>query len=71
MKNAIKFVRVYNRYGTQYADIVYRSNRVRTEQFENIPKTAADFIANGTAREQYDRTLKRAEIIYTGGVKNV
>ena len=71
MKNAIKFVRVYNRYGTQYADIVYRSNRVRTEQFENIPKTATDFIANGTAREQYDRTLKRTEIIYTGGVKNV
>lgn len=60
----IKFVRVYEQYGSKTVDIMYHSGKLYTMDYDNMPKTALKFIENHTGMEQYDSIFKRTETIY-------
>lgn len=65
-KNVIKFVRHYQAYREDWFDVVYESGRCYTYRLPDLPKTVDDFIQSAeSCEEQYDRTFKRKEYIYT------
>lgn len=64
-KTKIKFVRIYYWYSCEYADIVYKSNRIHTVPIKEMPKTAVRFVRESTRQEnQYDTIFKRNEVLY-------
>ena len=64
-KTKIKFVRIYYWYSCEYADIVYKSNRVHTVPIKEMPSTAVRFCQQSTRTEtQYDSIFKRDEVLY-------
>lgn len=61
----IAFIRTYDFYGTEWMDILYdSSNRMYTMPVEDMPKTAAKWMADKTPKLQYDKIHKREEVIY-------
>ena len=59
----MKFIREYKLYATTMYDIIYKSGRLRVCTAEELPKTAAKFIAKATPKRQYDK-FHGEEIIY-------
>ncbi len=62
--NKIKFIRRYNFYGIEVADIIYKSGRVRTCTAAELPFTAQAFIFKANKTEQQDK-YHGAESIYS------
>lgn len=62
--NRIDFVRLYtgHDYGV-WADIVYKSRRVRTVKIHDIPQTVSVFMVNADCRMQ-DDSIHGVELIY-------
>lgn len=61
---SIKFIRVYDFYGTSITDILYESNRLRTVPTQEMPNTAREWLKGRTGIKQYDKVLKRESVIY-------
>ena len=65
MNNKIKFVRVYEGYGSTFCDIIYNCGRAVTKTLEDAPNTVKTFIENAPiVTEQFDYVFKRKETIY-------
>ena len=65
--NKIKFVRIYRpSYATvDYFDVYYHSGRIRTNTFDEMPKTVQEFCAKAkNVKCQYDPVFKWNEVIY-------
>ena len=60
----IKFVRAYMSYGETMAIIVYHSGYCRMCTLDDMPRTAADWIATHDKTTHYDPVFKRDETIY-------
>lgn len=60
----IRFIRMYDFYGTAYADILYETNRLYTYPAEEMPKTAYKWLKDKHGTKQYNKVFERDEIIY-------
>ena len=60
----IKFIRTFNFYADQFIDIVYKSGRVKTTTWEELPKTALKFMRMAIPKKQIDWLYNTPEVIY-------
>lgn len=69
----IKFIRMYDFYGTAYADVLYgtpgKAGRLYTYPAEEMPKTAYKWLQDKPGERQYNKVFDRDEIIYKAETK--